>query len=70
MKVVNYVQVIDWYTTWDKNHPGERMGQAFCNDFDIECSALFYTTDFYEAMSQIEEIMSKELGMEKYYEIP
>lgn len=34
---------------WDGEYPHQRFGQAFCNEFDITDSKLFYTEDASEA---------------------
>ncbi len=68
-KPKNYMEVVQWSVTWKLKHPHERFGQAFCNEFDIECQDLFYTEDKYEALSMIEEIISSEVGIENYYTV-
>jgi len=64
-----YVGVVQW-TVWKKRfRPDERLGQAFCNMFDIDSADLFYTTDEYEALSLIEKIISDKVGIEDYYSV-
>jgi len=64
-----YIEVVQW-KVWKKRFPpNERLGQAFCNMFDIDSEDLFYTTDEHEALSLIEQIISDKVGIENYYSV-
>lgn len=51
MKIKSYKELVQWEATWRQNHPHERYGQAFCNEFDIQCEDLFYTEDMKHVVS-------------------
>lgn len=67
MKIKSYKELVQWEATWRQNHPHERYGQAFCNEFDIQCEDLFYTEDGYEARCIIEELICEQVGAENFW---
>ena len=62
-----YIEVVQWKVWKKRFRPNERLGQAFCNMFDIDSDDLFYTTDEYDALSLIEQTISDKVGIENYY---
>lgn len=64
----NFTEKAKWAGNYKKNHPHERLGQAFCNEFQVQCEDLFYTEDNYEALCMIEDIIIEKFGVLEYYE--